>query len=411
MKIIGGTYRERVLWPDHEDDVGGSGFRAAAALPRGEVTLHTAIHAEGLPVLAAAAGAVGVAVEHAERTHPVIFEYLSPIVSPVLWGKNTLVQERMKVEAEHVLAFGMVERIELSFSAAALVYDPQSITDQGMTRFRKAITKKALCANANEVLALAGTGAGLEVSSMKVLEDTGASCLVAKAGARGCLVTSASGGKQEWINPIPTASVWKLGSGDVFSAAFAHAWFAGADDDQAARVGSASAAWWCSTRQNLIPEEILRAEVNRFGLDFDALSDLARLPRVYLAGPFFTLAERWLIESCRNFLLELGATVFSPIHDVGSGTDEVAPQDLEGLESADVVFALFDSWDPGTVFEAGWATKKGTPVVGMVTNMDAHETTMLAGSGTELHDDLTTALYRAIWVGRGAPLISGRNSA
>jgi nucleoside 2-deoxyribosyltransferase len=85
---------------------------------------------------------------------------------------------------------------------------------------------------------------------------------------------------------------------------------------------------------------------------------------VYLAGPFFSLAERWLVETSRAVLAGLGASVFSPLHDVGVGGDEVAAPDLDGLRRADAVFALLDGWDPGTVYEVGWAHREDLPVVG-----------------------------------------------
>ncbi len=66
---------------------------------------------------------------------------------------------------------------------------------------------------------------------------------------------------------------------------------------------------------------------------------------VSLAGPFFTVAERWLVDACRSFLLQAGAEVFSPFHEIGVGGPEVAKQDLDGLRKADVVLALLDGWD------------------------------------------------------------------
>ncbi len=129
---------------------------------------------------------------------------------------------------------------------------------------------------------------------------------------------------------------------------------------------------------------------------------------VYLAAPFFSLSERWLVETSRAVLAGLGAAVFSPLHDVGVGGDEVAGPDLDGLRRADAVFALLDGWDPGTVYEVGWAHREDLPVVGFL-NTPAHEgTKMLVGAGAELHDDLSSALYRAVWAAQGHLLDAGR---
>src|SRR3546814_19719315 len=90
-------------------------------------------------------------------------------------------------------------------------------------------------------------------------------------------------------------------------------------------------------------------------------SDLLKLPypevtrgagKVYLAAPFFDLAQRWLFEEARSNLLDMGAQVFSPVHEVGPGPASiVAPEDIAGLEAADVVFAVLNGVDPGTIFE------------------------------------------------------------
>ena len=119
--------------------------------------------------------------------------------------------------------------------------------------------------------------------------------------------------------------------------------------------------------------------------------------RIYLAGPFFTAAERWLIEQAREGLLDLGVGVFSPLHDVGLGGDEVARDDLEGLKTSDGVLALLDGADPGTLFEIGWARHAGVPVVAFSASPDSSHWTMLRGTNCEVLHDFPTAAYRAGW--------------
>lgn len=46
------------------------------------------------------------------------------------------------------------------------------------------------------------------------------------------------------------------------------------------------------------------------------------VPKVYLAGPFFTLEEPWVVGQARRDLKAMGLDVFSPYHDVGLGTAE-----------------------------------------------------------------------------------------
>src|SRR3546814_14352982 len=104
--------------------------------------------------------------------------------------------------------------------------------------------------------------------------------------------------------------------------------------------------------------------------------------KVYLAAPFFDLAQRWLVEEARSNLLDMGAQVFSPVHEVGPGPASiVAPEDIAGLEAADVVFAVLNGVDPGTIFEVGYAVKRGIPVIALAQNIQNEALKMVAGSG------------------------------
>ncbi|CAN5191299.1 hypothetical protein BH11ACT5_BH11ACT5_10400 [soil metagenome] len=242
-----------------------------------------------------------------------------------------------------------------------------------------------------------GSGGSLEATAQSLIRSLGVSVVVVKAGARGCLVVEQD--NSQWIGAVPSATVRKLGSGDVFSAAFAHAWTSGSGAIEAARTASFATSWWVSHQAEQIPEAVLQSAY--WGSDGIELDNAGRMPRIYLAGPFFTIAEVWLINQCRAFLQQAGASVFSPLHDIGLGGDEVASLDLAGLEGADAVFAILDGWDPGTLFEAGWANRKGIPLVGAAAQLDSIRTTMLNGTGGELYTDFTTAMYRAIWRGLG----------
>jgi nucleoside 2-deoxyribosyltransferase len=119
---------------------------------------------------------------------------------------------------------------------------------------------------------------------------------------------------------------------------------------------------------------------------------------VYLAGPFFTLGQRWLIEEALRTLRGLGCPVFSPLHEVGFGDPQtVAPADLAGLDGSTAVLALLDGSDPGTLFEVGHARSRGIPVVGLAEDVLGRDLTMPLGSGCDIVSDLTTAAYRTAW--------------
>jgi nucleoside 2-deoxyribosyltransferase len=123
-------------------------------------------------------------------------------------------------------------------------------------------------------------------------------------------------------------------------------------------------------------------------------------PTIYLAGPFFTLAQLWLIEQARENLLSLGLKVFSPYHDVGLGSaEDVVSADLQGINEADLLFAVGDGLDPGTIYEIGYARARNKPVVVYCENEGEENKKMLVGSDCLLAKDYVTSIYQAIWAG------------
>ena len=119
---------------------------------------------------------------------------------------------------------------------------------------------------------------------------------------------------------------------------------------------------------------------------------------VYLAGPFFNIAQRWLVEESRQAFRGMRLKVFSPLHDVGLGSgQDVAPQDLEGLKRCRAVLALVDGVDPGTVFEVGFARALNKSVVAFAESTGEEPLKMISGSGCDVVSDFVTAIYRAAW--------------
>lgn len=120
--------------------------------------------------------------------------------------------------------------------------------------------------------------------------------------------------------------------------------------------------------------------------------------RAYLASPFFTLGQRWLVDEARRALSELGLQVFSPVHDVGSGPAElVAPLDLAALDQCDLVFAILDGLDSGTLYEVGYARALNKPVYALAQTVSPEDLKMVEGSGCRVYDDFVTALHHAAW--------------
>ena len=209
-------------------------------------------------------------------------------------------------------------------------------------------------------------------------------------GSKGALVLTADGADR--VPAYRSENVFKIGSGDVFSAAFTQFWaIEGWAPREAADLASRAVSCYVNTKSLPIPSagELLSA---------DLVPLQAGTGRVYLAAPFFNLAERWVVEEVRNQLNEIGVPVFSPLHEIGEGPGEVvAPQDLAGLDGCQVVLAVLNGSDAGTVFEVGYAVARGIPVVALAQNMRPEDLKMPQGTGCTIVGDLATAIYQAVW--------------
>lgn len=414
MIVVGGTYEEHVVVPSHQI-VAGSGLRAAAAISGAAPTrLCTALDDRSSTAAESSLATLGIDAIVVERDEPVAFRYFTPVSPPSIDGPAATYAPGITADDDTVLAFGMVETGHRDIRARRAIVDPQRPRDLRVFDLEGIhVDELAVVLNSREARALTGANVELDNAAQQILRNTKAEVVVVKDSGRGCRVLQRGWDATERVGPYPTRSVWPLGSGDVFAAGFTYAWGTGADAVEAARIASRCAAFWCGTRRSRLPAALLDGAPLGTVLDTASteLTPPAAAPVVYLAAPFFNLAERWLVETSRAVLAGLGATVFSPLHDVGVGGDEVAGPDLEGLREADAVFALLDGWDPGTVYEVGWAHRADLSVVGFL-NTPAHEgTKMLVGAGAELHDDLSSALYRAVWAAQGHPVDAGRISS
>jgi hypothetical protein len=320
------------------------------------------------------------------------FDYLHPLSRPLLSPERKKPYAPLRVVGETVLRFDFLEG-DAIVSAKRAVYDPQT---EGVTKgFRKnGSTCEQLAVVLNEWESLTLAKLPPTEAGFKILDLWGAEIVVIKLGTKGVSVFK-QGCERVDVPAFLTSTVFKIGSGDVFSAMFAHCWGERGDDPAvAAEFASRAVADYVESRQlpvTSVPSASVREEYR--GQD--------RQPNVYLAGPFFDISQRWLVEECKSSLESLGAQVFSPIHDVGPEAQHgnVAEADLKGLRECSVVLALLDSEDPGTIFEVGYARAlhHPKPVVGLAERLPHYKRTMFSGDGCILVDDLCTALYQTMW--------------
>lgn len=84
--------------------------------------------------------------------------------------------------------------------------------------------------------------------------------------------------------------------------------------------------------------------------------------KVYFASPFFTPEQVEREERLKTKLRDMGFEVFSPkemchLHATATQEerDKVFNDNVEGIMESDIVFAVTDGKDMGTIWEAGYA--------------------------------------------------------
>lgn len=397
MIVVGGTYREICREPAL-DNLYGSGLRAAFAISRGckQLEFISVVDFAEKKEVEALARSFGFTTKLQVRTYPIQFHYEVPISPPRILPSNPIVMapEKIVCSGKAMLAFGILEAVS-EIHAERLVLDPQGVrplTEQVVW----SANHVAIVGNKSEIQRMSAGNADLNIEhhAENVRKKFKADVVVVKCGALGAVVVDSS--EVSRIGVFPTSKVNPLGSGDVFSAVFAYYWAErGTSASEAAKLASKATSAWVSKE----PFQVINKEGNVVSSD-SSNEIYAESVSVYIAAPFFTVAERWLIELCRAALKDLGAKVFSPLHDVGWGPPEsVAPADLAGLKQADSVLALLDGLDSGTVYELGYATAQGIPVVGLSSDKRSVDLTMIVGNGARIYKEPSTAVYDAIWQG------------
>lgn len=403
INIIGGAYIEECSFPRRQI-FRGSGGRAAAFLSSVDIktVFHTTLGRGSRQNFEKLAEIFGYTINCLGERDEIVFRYNYPLASPVIFHNSAdHFQYDKQITCDNTLVFGMLEN-RPAVNSKKVVYDAQDGC--------RAVPFESNGSSAEEIALVLSLSEGKALSGKtdpndivkKLMVQKNLSTVVLKCGPQGAMVSD-SKGNTEWVSPFKSKRVYKIGSGDIFSAAFAYAWMLH-------DIDPIVSTWFASKCCSLYVE----TGIDKFSLTSiaDALetansrkmSHASSLPcgipkgYIYLAGPFFNTAQQWLINDVRRALLDMGFYVFSPIHDVGIGSAEmVATKDLQAIEKADVVLAILDGLDAGTLFEIGFAKAKGIKIVAIAESTQGEALTMITGSGCEIIDDLTTGIYAACW--------------
>jgi hypothetical protein len=397
IAVVGGVYRELCMRPSWREIYGSAG-RAASAIASmgGAVTLHACLDPLALEVMTIRAALECFALNATETNHSVTFEYDHGLSTPRIHGIGSSTPTLL-VEAGNVLRFGVIEGDAVTHGGR-VVYDPQdAVSPQSYYSNGSTAKELALILNRLEAELLTGLkDASVTALAESLLESKQANVVIIKQGAQGALVHD--GYNVDQIPAYLSQNVWKIGSGDTFVGHFAYRWMhEGRSAAASADLASRATAYYCQTRGFPTPESL--TSFNPRPVKPSLSFCRGEKPRVYLAGPFFTLAQLWLIEQARRDLYSMGMIVFSPYHEVGHGSaEDVVKLDLEGIDNADIVFAIGDGMDAGTVYEIGYARAKGKPVVMYCENESAENKKMMEGSDCQICADYVSAIYRTLWV-------------
>lgn len=385
MHVVGGAYFERCLFPPWNQLYGSAGRAAALISQTGTpVTLHSYVSGDAAASLETVAATYGFQTALSKTPVTYAFDYVHPLAEPrIIPDKPSTLLPAISLREDVVLRFGMIEG-DAVVQARMAVYDPQSAFNPAPFEANGSSAKRlAVIMNAFEASCITG-----KASTSDALADLlrTAEAAVIKNGADGVLVGTVAGSRR--IRAFRTNGAFTIGSGDIFSAAFAYLWaIEERDPFDAAELASLAVAAYVESR-SLPPltEALLRTPV-RQPIEPDTGA------KVYLAGPFFNLPQRWLVTEARSLMAAQGLAVMSPLHDVGVGdAQDVAPQDIAMLEKCDKVFAILDGSDEGTLFEVGYARAIQKPVICYTQNLTEEQLKMFRGSGCTILDDFASAI-------------------
>lgn len=399
LSVLGGVYHEYCFSPVW-NDIYGSGLRAAMAIrsKKGDTEFLT-IYSDNHPhtkLIEYYSKSFGFGVRRiANEDEPIYFDYMNPIEAPVCSFTSKSTNSVPHIRAKLLLKFGMME-CAVQTNSDKVVYDPQN-PDHPVLFHQDG-------SHANQVVYVLNQGEAQKITGKKDLEDCSEHllmqpnvvCCIIKCGFYGAYVSTTTAKK--WVPVYQSDNIWLIGSGDIFSAIFAYHWLSGETDFfRIANIASYSTAQYSNNKS-----------LNFSTVNYSNLTAFKPLPetsgshissyKIYLASPFFNSTQYSYLLKILNILKKYDLNVFSPFHEIGVGDPlTIAEKDLKALKDSDLVLALLDDLDPGTIFEIGFARAREIQVMILSESLDEANSTMFIGSGCELYNDIATLLYKLIW--------------
>lgn len=298
------------------------------------------------------------------------------------------------------LVFGMLEE-RYTIQGQRIVYDPQN-RDRSQHFFenkRNHARELVIIANLSEIVAMSRSTDAKSLSERmrELSQEHNLNAIICKLGPHGAVLFSED--KFFHAQPIFSKRIFKIGSGDVFSASFFVKWVVeNATIEEAFLFSNAMTARFVETNTFSTESLKLHEQLTELPETFD-LKDIIKRKRIYLAGPFFTTSEIWLVEEARRILIDFDMDVISPYHDHGIITgpknrNEIVKKDIDAIKECDVFVALLENFDPGTCAEIGIAQQLEKPVYIYCPKFHDSRINFYAGlPNTNLFDNIDAALF------------------
>lgn len=313
MIVSGGLYHEVCECPSW-NAVYGSGGRAAAVLAElsESVELHT-YSAQSAEVTTELYNQKKVGLRIFPSTTRIAFAYLHPLSKPSIAPSFLPQHPPIQVQGDIVVRFGFLEG-EAIVTADRAVYDPQTSNAPKAFRANGSVANKlAIVLNEQELRAL-GKSADIIQAARNVIDAEQAEFIAVKRGVNGCAVLYRDG-QIDYVPAYRSNSVFKIGTGDIFTATISFYW-AREDMSPTAAADLASRAVARYAESKFLPDQSPRS------IGFTPVTP-NRLGRVVILGSTDALQDRWLLEEARWCIRELGLTAICP--DLG---DEFPIDDL-----------------------------------------------------------------------------------
>jgi len=399
LSVLGGVYHEYCFRPTW-DNIYGSGLRAAMAIRSKTVdTEFITICSQRNPhseMIDYCSKAFGFEVRRiACQDEPICFDYIDPIEAPSCSFTSQSINNVLGIEAKLLLKFGMME-CSVQTNSSKVVYDPQNPDHPVLFDHDGSLAAQVVYVlNQGEAQKITGKK-DLDDCSEHLLMQPNVVCCIIKCGFYGAYVATKYA--KRWIPVYQSDNIWLIGSGDIFSAIFAYHWLSGETDFfQIANIASYSTAQY-SNDKSLNFSTVSYSNLTAFKPLPETSGSHISTYKIYLASPFFNSTQYSYLLKILNILKKYDLNVFSPFHEIGVGDPlTIAEKDLKALKDSDLVLALLDDLDPGTIFEIGFARAREIQVMILSESLDEANSTMFIGSGCELYNDIATLLYTLIW--------------